>query len=102
MSAAVASVGFADRSAGRPGPQGAVGDGHQDQDDADADHDPADQVHAVVGDAGVEDDAGDGGGGDRADVAGGAQQARGGAELLGGRLAVDGGLVVSPASMARS
>ena len=41
----------------------------------------------------MEDDAGDGGGGDRADVAGGAQQARGGAELLGGRLAVDGGLV---------
>jgi hypothetical protein len=38
-----------------------VEDGKSDGDDADADHDEADEVDAAVADAGMEDDAGDGG-----------------------------------------
>ena len=42
----------------------AVGQREQEHDDARADHDPGDEMDAVVGDMGVEDDSGDGGGGD--------------------------------------
>src|ERR1700727_536056 len=83
--------------AGSLGEQGAIGDGERHQRDAHADHDPGDEVDAAVGDAGVEDDAGDGGGGNGADVAEGARQSRGGAELLGGCLGVQGGLVAGGA-----
>ena len=58
---------------------------HNDQSQgADDDHDQGDHVQAVVADAGVEDDGNKRGGGNRADVAEGSEQARRRADLIGG------------------